>query len=59
MRSALAILGSKCWIEFDGDAHIIAYPQLVKHHKAKFYATSVPLTPENATEMPLPAASNG
>lgn|GEM_PF-5735008 len=59
MKSALEILDSKCWIEFDKDSHIIAHPELVKHHKAKFFATSVPLTPENATKMPLLAASNG
>lgn len=50
---------SKCWIEFDGDSHIIAHPELVKHHKAKFFATSVPLTQKIATEMPLLAVSIG
>jgi hypothetical protein len=59
MNSALESLDNKCWIEFDGDSHIIAHPELVKHHKAKFFATPVPLTPENATEMPLLAVSIG
>jgi hypothetical protein len=59
MNSALESLDNKSWIEFDGDSHIIAHPDLVKHHKAKFFATSVPLTPKNATEMPLLAVSIG
>lgn len=55
MRSALAILGSKCWIEFDRDAHIIAYPQLAQHRRANF----LPHPCHLHQKMPLLAVSIG
>ena len=59
MKSALANLEIKCWIEMDGDHHIIARNDLRKHHRGRFRATPVPLTAKNATEMPLSAVLNG
>jgi len=59
MKSALANLEIKCWIQFDGDHHIIARSDLRQHHRNRFRATSVPHQSENATEMPLSAVLNG
>ena len=59
MKSALANLEIKCWIQFDGDHHIIACSDLRQHHRNRFRATSVPHQSENATEMPLSAVLNG
>jgi hypothetical protein len=59
MKSALANLEIKCWIEMDGDHHIIARNDLRKHHRGRFRATPVPHLQENATEMPLSAVLNG
>jgi hypothetical protein len=59
MKSALANLENKCWIEMDGDHHIIPHPDLRKHHRGRLRATSVPHLGENATEMPLSMALNG
>jgi hypothetical protein len=53
MKSALANLENKCWIQFDGDHHIIARSDLREHHRNRFRATSVPLRSENATSVPL------
>ena len=59
MKSALADLENKCWIQMDGDHHIIARNDLRKHHRGRLRATSVPHLGENATEMPLSMALNG
>ena len=59
MKSALANLEIKCWIEMDGDHHIIARNDLKKHHRGRFRATLVPHLQENATEMPVSAVLNG
>jgi hypothetical protein len=59
MKSALANLEIKSWIDFDGDSHIIARRDLREHHRGRFRATSVPHLAENATEMPLSMVLNG
>lgn len=43
MKSALANLENKCWLDFDGDHHIIACNDLRKHHRGRFRATPMSL----------------
>jgi hypothetical protein len=52
IKTALSNLENKCWLDFEGDHHIITHKDLREHHRNQFRATKMPAVGENATKLP-------